>query len=116
VKAFGLTGRGSGIPLDDSVAAWRDLAGLKDPPATYRYPHLQAGDQTSANRITWGAAPAQMQIELLRIYGGGHTGSSRTEELGWLLRKLIGDMNHDADTPDAAWGFFEHKRAAPARL
>lgn len=111
VSGFGLTGRGSGISVEESVAIWRTLAGLADTPATYRYPHLQAGDTTGATRLTWGADPAQMQIELLRIDGGGHTGSSRTENLGWVLRRLLGEMNHDVDTPEAAWRFFEHKRA-----
>jgi polyhydroxybutyrate depolymerase len=59
--------------------------------------------------MTWGTDTAQMQIELLRIDGGGHTGSSRNESLGWLLSKLLGEMNHDVDTPDAAWQFFESK-------
>ncbi len=111
VTATGVAGRGSGLSLDASVATWRTLAGLTEPPSEYRYPHLQESDQTSATRLTWGTDPAQLQIELLRIDGGGHTGSSRTENPGWLLRKLIGDMNHDVDTPEAAWNFFEHKRA-----
>ncbi|HEY0065366.1 MAG TPA: PHB depolymerase family esterase [Telluria sp.] len=113
VTAFGLTGRGSGLSLEASVDIWRKLAGLEAQPVSYRYPHLQAGDPTSATRLTWGADPAQLQIELLRIDGGGHTGSSRTEDLSWVLRKLMGDMNHDEDTPEAAWRFFEHKRARP---
>ena len=115
VTAFGVTGRGSGLSVDESVAVWRTLAGLADPPVTYRYPHLQASDLTSAARLTWGADPAQLQVELLRIDGGGHTGSSRTENLTWLLRKLVGDMNHDEDTPEAAWRFFDHKRAQAGR-
>lgn len=109
VTAFGLTGRGSGVSVADSLAIWRELAGLKDAPITYRYPHLQASDSTSATRMTWGTETAGMQIELLRIDGGGHTASSRGENLGWLLRKLLGEMNHDVDTPDAAWQFFEAK-------
>ena len=74
-------------------------------------PHLQTSDPTSATRLTWGTDPEQLQVELLRIDGGGHTGSSRTENLTWLLRKLMGEMNRDEDTPEAAWRFFEHKRA-----
>jgi len=111
VAAFGLTGRGTGMSVDDSVAVWRELAGLKDAPAVYRYPHLQDGDKTSATRTTWGADPAKIQVQLLRIDGGGHTGSSRKEDLGWVLRKFVGEMNHDVDTPEAAWEFFESKRA-----
>nr|ABK64073.1 conserved hypothetical protein [Janthinobacterium lividum] len=109
VTAFGLTGRGSGISVEDSVAIWRELAGLKDAPTTYSYPHLQAGDLTSVTRMTWGTDTARVQVELLRIDGGGHTASSRGENLGWLLSKLLGEMNHDVDTPEAAWQFFESK-------
>lgn len=111
VTAFGLTGRGSGRSVDESVAIWRTLAGLADAPVSYRYPHLQANDPTGATRLTWGQDPAGLQVELLRIDGGGHTGSSRTENLTWLLRKLLGEMNHDEDTPEAAWRFFDNKRA-----
>ncbi|KQV59792.1 MULTISPECIES: PHB depolymerase family esterase [unclassified Duganella] len=111
VTAFGLTGRGSGLSVDESVAIWRALGGLADTPVTYRFPHLQANDPTSATRLTWGDDPAQLQVELLRIDGGGHTGSSRTENLTWILRKLMGEMNHDEDTPEAVWRFFDQKRA-----
>jgi polyhydroxybutyrate depolymerase len=111
VTAFGLTGRGSGRSVDESVAIWRTLAGLADAPVSYRYPHFQADDQTSATRLTWGLDPAQLQVELVRIDGGGHTGSSRTENLTWVLRKLVGEMNHDVDTPEAAWHFFDNKRS-----
>lgn len=109
VSAFGLEGRGSGMSVEESVAIWRELAGLKDAPAIYRYPHLQASDRTGATRMTWGGDAAQVQMELLRIDGGGHTASSRQENLGWLLRKLLGEMNHDVDTPQAAWQFFAPK-------
>ena len=115
VIAFGLTGRGSGLSVDESVAIWRKLAGLADTPVTYRFPHLQASDPTSATRLTWGDDPTQLQIELLRIDGGGHTGSSRTENLTWILRKLMGEMNHDEDTPEAVWRFFDQKRARPVK-
>lgn len=115
ITAFGLKGRGSGLSVDASLATWRTLAGLADMPSTYRLPHLQTSDPTSATRMTWGADAAQLQVELLRIDGGGHTGSSRTENLNWLLRKLLGEMNHDEDTPEAAWRFFDHKRAQAAK-
>jgi polyhydroxybutyrate depolymerase len=115
VTAFRLTGRGSGLSVDASVAIWRSLAGLADTPLTYRYPHLQTSDATSATRLTWGSNPAQLQVQLLRIDGGGHTGTSRSENLSLLLRAFLGAMNHDEDTPTAAWRFFEHKRALVKR-
>lgn len=114
VTAFSLEGRGSGLSLDQSVALWRTLAGLPDTPQRYVFPHLQPADPTSATRLTWGTDPAALQVTLLRIDGGGHTGSSRTENLTWFVRKLVGEMNHDVDTPEEVWRFFEQKRA-PAR-
>jgi polyhydroxybutyrate depolymerase len=115
IKAFGLEGRGSGIGVDASVALWRKLDGLPDAPAaTVAYPHLQASDPTHATLLTWGADPAGLQVQLLRIDGGGHISSSRTEDVGLLLGAILGRMNHDVDTPDAAWAFFEPKRAHAA--
>jgi polyhydroxybutyrate depolymerase len=111
VAAFGLHGRGSGISAEDSVAIWRRLAQLPESPAIYRFPHRDSSDATSATRYIWGADPDGIQVEFLRIDGGGHTGSSTTENLPWLLRKLVGEVNHDVDTPSVAWVFFKRKRA-----
>lgn len=113
VSAFGLRGRGSGIGAEASVAIWRDLARLPDTPSVVGFPHRDTSAATSATRFTWGADPAGLQVAFLRIDGGGHTGSSTTQNLPWLLRRLIGEMNHDVDTPSEAWDFFKRKRAAP---
>lgn len=106
-----MTGRGTGISMDETVALWRNNAGLPDTPATFRYPHLQADDKTSAIRYVWGADPAQVQVAFVRIEGGGHVHASKTEQLPWMLRKLVGDMNHDVDTADEVWNFFKEKRS-----
>ena len=36
--------------------------------------------------------------------------AAKDGELSWLLRKLVGNMNHDVDTADEAWSFFKPKR------
>jgi len=110
-----LHGRGSGVSADESVALWRRLAGLPETPASFRLPHLQSSDPTSATRYVWGNDPARVQVELMRIDGGGHVQPSKAEELPWILRKLVGNMNHDVDTAEEAWNFFKDKRAAGAR-
>jgi polyhydroxybutyrate depolymerase len=114
VGAFGLHGRGSGISAEDSVAIWRKLAQLPGTPSTYNFPHRESSGATSATRFIWGADPAGMQVEFLRIDGGGHTAPSTSETLPWLLRRLLGDANHDVDTPSEVWDFLTSKRAAPA--
>lgn len=112
VGGWGLTGRGSGISVDASVELWRALAQLPDTPSRYQFPHLQQSDPTSATRIVWGNDPKGVQVELLRIDGGGHAPPSRAEPLPWLLRKVLGDSNRDVDWAEEAWSFFKDKRRA----
>jgi polyhydroxybutyrate depolymerase len=35
--------------------------------------------------------------------------------LPWILRKLVGNMNHDVDTAEEAWSFFKDKRVTGVR-
>ena len=102
-------GRGSGLSAEATVAAWRTVDGLADAPATFRFPRLRADDPTTATRLLWGGDPAGVQVEFLRIDGGGHVHASKDEELPWLLKKILGPMNHDVDTADEAWRFFRTK-------
>jgi polyhydroxybutyrate depolymerase len=105
-----LRGRGTTLGAEQSVAIWRKVAKLPDLPATYRFPHLRPDDRTSATRYVWGADPAGIQVEFLRVDGGGHVEAAKDGELPWLLRKLVGEMNHDVDTAEEAWAFFKTKR------
>jgi polyhydroxybutyrate depolymerase len=107
-----LHGRGTTLGTEHTVALWRNLDRLPDAPAVYRFPHLRADDPTSATRYVWGADPAGVQVEFLRIDGGGHVEADKNNELPWVLRKLAGDMNHDVDTAEEAWSFFKTKRTA----
>jgi len=106
-----LTNRGSGVSAEESVAIWRRLAALPEKPAVYHFPHLNPGDPTSAARFVWGSDPHGLQVCFLRIEGGGHVHASKTEEFPPQLRKLVGEMNHDADTVEEVWAFFKDKRA-----
>lgn len=105
-----LHGRGSTLGTEDAVTVWRKLAGLPDTPATYRFPHLRKDDPTSATRYVWGSNPAGVQVEFVRIDGGGHVEAAKNATLPWLLRKLAGEMNHDLDTAEEAWSFFKTRR------
>jgi polyhydroxybutyrate depolymerase len=90
---------------------WRRLDALPDNPATYRFPHRQRTDPTRATRMLWGRDPAGLQVELLRIDGGGHTPSSITDPQPWLLSKVLGRANEDVSTYEEMWTFFKDKRA-----
>lgn len=107
-----LRGRGTTLGAEQAVAFWRKLDGLSGTPITYRFPHLRPDDPTSATRYVWGNDPKGIQVEFLRIDGGGHVEASRNGKLSWVLRKLAGEMNHDLDTSEEAWSFFKTKRKA----
>jgi polyhydroxybutyrate depolymerase len=106
-----MRGRGTGLSAEESAAMWRKNGALPDAPVIYRYPHLKTDDTTSATRYVWGADPAQVQVALVRVDGGGHAHASKTEEFPWLLRKLLGNMNHDVNMAEEMWNFFKEKRA-----
>lgn len=105
-----LHGRGTTIGAEQSVAFWRKLDGLSGTPATYPFPHLRPDDPTSATRYVWGSDPAGIQVEFLRIDGGGHVEATKSGTLPWLLRKLAGEMNHDLESAEEVWSFFKAKR------
>ena len=104
-----LRGRGTGLSAERSVAAWRKVAGVPEKPAVYRFP--QSSPDTSATRYVWGDDPRGVQVEFLRIDGGGHTWASKRDEMPWLLRMLLGEVNRDVDTEEEVWNFFKDKRA-----
>jgi polyhydroxybutyrate depolymerase len=110
-----LRDRGSGVGAEESVAVWRRAAGLPETPASFRLPHLQSSDPTSATRYVWGNDPARVQVQFMRIEGGGHVQPSKDEELPWILRRILGNMNHDVDTAEEAWIFFKDKKAVSPR-
>jgi len=111
VGSWLLHGRGTTLGVDATVARWRALDKLPDTPTVYQFPHLDRKDETAATRYVWGDDPAGLQVELLKIEGGGHTDSSTQKEAPFIVRMLLGRFNHDVDTAEEAWAFFKDKRA-----
>lgn len=100
--------------IEDSVHAWRALAGLPDTPEVLR---LAAGDPRGRTRVTrfmWGQAPDGMQVGLYRIDGAGHAEPSRLKRYPRFINWLTGLQNADLEVAEAAWEFFRAKRAGPA--
>ena len=114
VGHWSLRGRGSGLSVDQSVELWRNLARLPATPTVVAVPHRIASDPTSVTRYLWSGAPGQPEVELLKVEGGGHTMPSLGEDMPWLIKQMVGDMNRDFDTAAEAWAFFKDKRATPA--
>jgi polyhydroxybutyrate depolymerase len=91
--------------IEDSVHAWRMLAGLPDTPEVLRL-------TPSVTRMIWGGAPDELQVGLVRIDGAGHAEPSRLKRYPRFINWLTGLQNADLEVAEAAWEFFRQKRAA----
>jgi polyhydroxybutyrate depolymerase len=97
--------------IEDSVHAWRELAGLPDTPDVVRLATSDARGRTSVTRFIWGQAPVGLQVGLYRIDGGGHAEPSRLKRYPRFINWLTGLQNADLEVAEAAWDFFREKRA-----
>ena len=71
--------------------------------------HQGPGDHRGGQHQAVGDGVQGIRFGVQATEGGGHVHASKDEELPWLLKKLIGPMNHDVDTADEAWRFFRTK-------
>ncbi len=111
VKLF-RTPRGTVIGIEDTVARWRQADRLPDTPAVNEaIPHRERRDRTRATRLRWGDDPKGLQVEFLRIDGGGHVEPSPSRRIGRLYGLIVGAQNGDVEAAEEAWAFFRDKRA-----
>ena len=106
-----LGGRGTSMGVDDTVALWRRLAKLPDAPVVTALPHREKSDATAATRYVWGADPNQLQVEFLKIAGGGHVEPSIAKRVHPAYAAVLGAQNGDVEIAEEAWTFFKDKRA-----
>jgi polyhydroxybutyrate depolymerase len=97
--------------IEDTVRAWRELAGLPDTPDVVTLPASDARRRTSVTRFMWGRAPDGLQVALYRIDGAGHAEPSRLKRYPRFINWLTGLQNADLEVAEAAWDFFREKRA-----
>ena len=112
VRILGMP-RGSVIPVEQTVKNWRIFDGLAAQPASVaKLPHRDSGDPTSVVRTVWGSDPAGLQIEFLRVDGGGHVEPSPSQRIGGLFGLVVGRQNGDVETAEEAFAFFKDKHRA----
>jgi polyhydroxybutyrate depolymerase len=98
--------------IEDTVRAWRELAGLPDTPEVVRLAANDPRGRTRVTRFMWGQEPDELQVGLYRIDGGGHAEPSRLKRYPRFINWLTGRQNADLELAEAAWDFFRQKRAA----
>lgn len=96
--------------IEDSARFWCELAGLSGKPAMSELTHRHAWDKTRMTHYLWGEDPAQLQVGLYKIDGGGHAEPSSTQRYPVWINKLVGRQNADLEVAEAAWAFFKDKR------
>lgn len=97
--------------IEDTVHAWRKLAGLPDAPHVARLAASDVRCRTSVTRYLWGQAQDGLQVGLYRIDGAGHAEPSRLKRYPRFINWLTGLQNADLEVAEAAWDFFREKQA-----
>jgi polyhydroxybutyrate depolymerase len=112
---FGTAELGTLLSVDDTLAMWRRLDGIDAAPKVDRFARRPDSDgHTFATRTVWGDDPRGLQVELIRIDGGGHTEPSIDQVYGRIYLGLAGAQNHDLESAEEAWRFFRDKRSPDA--
>jgi len=88
------------IGVDESTLGWVDRLQCAAEPATDALPDVIA-DGTSTTRTTWSGCGGDVEVQLLRVEGGGHTWPAG--EPGLPVR-IVGPVNEDWDSA-LIWDF-----------
>jgi polyhydroxybutyrate depolymerase len=109
---FGTAEMGSVLSVEETAARWRSIDHLGNLGTTDQLPRLLSSEgKTTATRTLWGSDAAGLQVELIRIDGGGHAEPSIDHNYGRIYLGLAGAQNHDFESAEEAWRFFKLKRA-----
>lgn len=96
--------------IEDTVHAWRELAGLPDAPDVKHFAISDKRARTSVTRFIWGEKADRVQVGLYRIDGAGHAEPSRLKRYPRFINWLTGLQNADLEVAEATWEFFREKR------
>jgi polyhydroxybutyrate depolymerase len=97
-----LANRGPVLSAQASVDYFRKLDGLEGAPQVTRFPDLDPGDGSTAERSSW-SAPGKRNVALYTIKGGGH-GAPHPGMHGY---RLLGHTNRDIHAANEIWEFFQ---------
>jgi polyhydroxybutyrate depolymerase len=71
-------------------------------------PDLDPKDSSTVSARRYTGCPANGEVELFTVTGGGHQPPSRSNVRDYpLLSRMLGVRNHDIDTAETVWAFFK---------
>lgn len=96
--------RGRVLSANASIEYFLKLDGLGGAPSTARIPDTDAGDGSTAERLSW-SAPGKHEVSLIRIENGGH---AVPHPAAYGMR-LLGRSNRDFHAAVEIWNFFQRR-------
>ena len=96
-----LASRGDVRSVEDTLAYFRDLAGVSAAPVVEDLPDRDPGDGCTVRRSTWVSLQGYRIVQIA-IRGGGH-GAPHPQKRGM---RLLGRSNRDIHAAEAIWQFF----------
>lgn len=97
-----LASRGEVRSVEQSLAYFRDLAGIQSAPITEALPDLDRNDESHATRSAW-VSPNGQRVVQITLHGGGH-GAPHPQKRSM---RLLGHGNRDFHAADEIWDFFK---------
>lgn len=104
-----LASRGDVRSVEDTLAYFRNLAGVSAAPVIESFPDINPADGCTGRQSTWISPLGHRIVEIL-IRGGGH-GAPHPQKRGM---RLLGKSNRDIHAAEAIWKFFESTSLAAA--
>ncbi len=103
--------RGRVQSTEDSIQYWVRHNACEEEPRFERYANRSRRDRCTASRTTYRNAATNVEVELIRILGGGHTEPSIQQPYARLYLAVVGRQNRDIEVADEIWRFFQGKSA-----
>lgn len=102
-----LAASGSVLSARQSIAAWTTLGSCVDRPEVERLQDLDRRDDSTVTRERHACPSTGHEVLMYRVDGGGHVVPSTTERVSAAWEALVGPQNHDIQTAEELWRFFE---------
>ena len=99
--------RGEVLGTDRTIALWLSRDGIEEEPVVKSLPDLDPKDGCKAELRRWRSKEGQLEVELYRIIGGGHTLPGGKQ---YLPVKVIGRTCGDFNAARATWRFLARHR------
>lgn len=101
--------RGKVQSTDESIRYWVTHNDCEGNPRSIQYADRSKTDGCTASRTTYRNATTNVEVAVVRIFGGGHAEPSIQQPYSRLFLAVIGAQNQDIEMADEIWKFFQDK-------